>query len=101
MMVRRNYSNEFKEESVKLAQRAGVHISQTARELGLNAEMLRRWVKDFGVRSDGNRGMSAEEHSENVRLRRELRRVTEERDILKKRWVSSRGNCRKIPVYKG
>jgi len=83
-MVRRNYSNEFKEEAVKLAQQASVPISHTARELGLNPEVLRRWVNDFGVSADGNRGMSAEEHSENVRLRRELRRVTEERDILKK-----------------
>ena len=83
-MVRRKYSDEFKEESVKLAQRSGVPMSQTARELGLNREMLRRWVRDFGMRPDGSHRMSPEEHSENVRLRRELRRVTEERDILKK-----------------
>jgi transposase len=84
MMVRRKYSDEFKEESVKLAQRSGVPMSQTAKELGVNREMLRRWVRDFGVRADGSRNMTPEEHSENVRLRRELKRVTEERDILKK-----------------
>ena len=83
-MAKRKYSDDFKEEAVKLAQRSGVPMSQTAKELGLNAEMLRRWVKDFGVRFDGSRGMTPEEHSENVRLRRELKRVTEERDILKK-----------------
>ena len=83
-MTRRVYSDEFKSEAVKLAQRASVPMSQTAKELGLNAEILRRWVKEFGVRADGSRGMTPEEHSENVRLRRELRRVTEERDILKK-----------------
>lgn len=83
-MARRIYSDEFKSESVKLAQRAGVPMSQSAKELGINAELLRRWVKEFGVHPDGGRGMSPEEHSENVRLRRELRRVTEERDILKK-----------------
>lgn len=83
-MGRRKYSDEFKSESVKLAQRSGVPMSQTARELGLNAEILRRWVKEFGARPDGSRGLSPEQHSENVQLRRELRRVTEERDILKK-----------------
>lgn len=83
-MVKRKYSDEFKEESVKLAQRSGVPMSQTAKGLGINAELLRRWVKDFGMSADGSRGMSPAEHSENVRLRRELKRVTEERDILKK-----------------
>ena len=83
-MTRRVYSDEFKSEAVKLAQRAGVPMSQTAKELGIGAELLRRWVKEFGVRADGSRGMTPEEHSENVRLRRELKRVTEERDILKK-----------------
>lgn len=83
-MVRRKYSDEFKEEAVKLAQRSGVPMSQTAKELGLNREMLRRWVRDFGVRPDGSRRMTPEEHTENIGLRRELKRVTEERDILKK-----------------
>ena len=83
-MTRRVYSDEFKSEAVKLAQRSGVPMSQTAKELGIGAELLRRWVKEFGVRTDGSRGMTPEEHSENVRLRRELKRMTEERDILKK-----------------
>ena len=60
-MVRHNYSDEFKDNAVKLAQRADVPVSQSAKELGLNAEVLRRWVKDFGMRADGRRGMSAEE----------------------------------------
>lgn len=83
-MARRVYRDEFKSEAVKLAQRAGVPMSHTAKELGINAELLRRWVKEYGVRGDGSRGMTPEEHSENVRLRRELKRLTEERDILKK-----------------
>ena len=83
-MGRRIYSDEFKEESVKLAQRENVPVSQTARELGVNAEMLRRWIRDFGTQRDGSKGMSPQEHSELLRLRRELRRITEERDILKK-----------------
>ena len=83
-MARSKYSDEFKEEAVKLAQRSGIPMSRTAEELGLNAEILRRWVKEFGLRPDGSREMTPEGHSENIRLRRELKRVTEERDILKK-----------------
>jgi len=83
-MGRRKYSDEFKEEAVKLAQRSGVPMSQTAKELGINAEMLRNWVRQFGSGADGERRMSPAEHSEMIRLRRELKRVTEERDILKK-----------------
>ena len=83
-MVRRKYSDEFKQEAVKLAQRGDVPVNQTAKELGVNTEMLRRWVKEFGTRPDGSRGMSVQQHSELIRLRRELRRVTEERDILRK-----------------
>lgn len=83
-MGRRKYNDEFKEEAVKLAQRESVPVNQTAKELGINAEMLRRWIREFGTRSDGSKGMSPQDHSEMIRLRRELRRVTEERDILKK-----------------
>jgi transposase len=83
-MGRRKYSDEFKEESVKLAQRSGIPVSQTAKELGINAEMLRNWIRQFGAGPDGERRMSPAEHSEMIRLRRELKRVTEERDILKK-----------------
>jgi transposase-like protein len=57
-VLRRKFSDEFKEEAVNLAQRSGVPMSQTAKELGINAEMLRRWVKEFGVCPDGSRGMT-------------------------------------------
>jgi len=83
-MGRRKYSDEFKEEAVKLAQRSGVPMSQTAKELGINAEMLRSWVRQFGSGPGGEKRISPSEHSELIRLRRELKRVTEERDILKK-----------------
>lgn len=83
-MARSKFSDEFKEDAVKLAQKSSIPMSRTAAELGINAELLRRWVKEFGTHPDGSRGMTPEEHTENIRLRRELRRVTEERDILKK-----------------
>ena len=40
----------------------GIPMSQTAKELGIGAELLRRWVKEYGVRSDASRGMTPEGH---------------------------------------
>lgn len=57
-------------------------MSQTAKELGINAEMLRCWVRQFGAW--GEKRISPAEHSGLIRLRRELKRVTEERDTPKK-----------------
>ena len=54
-----------------------------ARDLGLHETVLRRWMQRYGKRSNGTR-LTPDEHEELIRLRREVRRVTEERDILKK-----------------
>lgn len=85
-MLRRQYSDEFKAEAVKLAQRGNVPIRQIAEDLGVGVELLRRWVRQFGVnpKDSGSKNISPDEHSELIRLRRELKRVSEERDILKK-----------------
>jgi len=82
-MNRKEYTNEFKLESVRLAERRDVPVTQVARELGLHATVLRRWMLKFGAKTNGSR-VTPDEHDELIRLRRELRRVTEERDILKK-----------------
>jgi len=54
-----------------------------ARELGLNDTVLYRWKKLYGQRADG-KSIALEEHDELIRLRRENKRLTMERDILKK-----------------
>jgi transposase len=79
----RQYTNEFKLEAVRLAERGDRPVAQIARELGLNDTVLYRWKKLYGKRADG-KSITPEEHEELIRLRREVRRVTEERDILKK-----------------
>lgn len=83
-MQRKHYSNEFKAEAVKLAERGEVSVAQAARDLGVPYEVLRRWVKEFGIQPDGKRAITPDEHAELIRLRREYRIVKEERDILKK-----------------
>ena len=83
MAKRRKFTNEFKLEAVRLAERGDVPVSQVARDLDLHETSLRRWMALYGKRAGANR-LTPEEHDELIRLRREVRRVTEERDILKK-----------------
>ncbi len=83
MRKRREFTNEFKLDAVKLAERGEVPVAQVARDLGLHETVLRRWMQRYGKRSNGTR-LTPDEHEELIRLRREVRRVTEERDILKK-----------------
>ncbi len=82
---RRRFTAEFKAEAVRLAAGSGRPLAQIARELGINEPVLRHWKKPAQA-GDGNRVVP--EHfaqaEEIRRLRRELLRVTEERDILKK-----------------
>jgi len=83
MGKRRKFTNEFKVEAVRLAEQGEVSAAQVARDLGLYESVLGRWVKQFGQQAKGAR-VTPDEHAELIRLRREVRRVSEERDILKK-----------------
>ncbi len=83
-MKRVRFSNEFKSEAVKLSQRGDVSTAQVARDLGIRPELLYKWISQFGPKSDGSSGVSPDERDELIRLRRDLRRVEQERDILKK-----------------
>jgi transposase len=83
MRKRRKFTNEFKLEAVKLAERGEVPVAQVARELDLNVMVLRRWMKLYG-KAAGPQRMTPAEHDELIRLRRENVRLTLERDILKK-----------------
>lgn len=81
-MGRRRFSREFKEEAVRLASVGDRSLSQVARELGIQPSVLSRWRKRLEREAAEPAGESAE--SELKRLRRELERVRQQRDILKK-----------------
>lgn len=83
MAPRRKFTNEFKLEAVALAERGDVPVTQVARDLGLHETVLRRWMGFFGKHAGAQR-VTPEEHDELIQLRRENRRLTEERDILKR-----------------
>lgn len=83
-MSRKRYSSEYKAEAVRLAEQGQKSTAQVARELGVNVEILRRWVREFGIKPNGKAAITPGEHEELIALRRRLKQVTEERDILKK-----------------
>ena len=47
MTSRRRYSREYKVEAVRLVTERGVSVAQAARDLGLHANSLRKWVQDY------------------------------------------------------
>ncbi|MDY0067531.1 MAG: transposase [Steroidobacteraceae bacterium] len=76
---RRQYSDEYKSEAVRLANDSGKPITQVARELGVNANVLHRWMREERKAGAAGKTRSAvkAEQEEIVRLRRELARVTQ------------------------
>ena len=86
-MARRIFSREFKVEAVRLVQERGVSIAQASRDLDLNDNVLRRWIREMssdpGQAFPGRGQMKADE-LEVEKLRREVVRLRAERDILKK-----------------
>jgi len=86
-MGKRTFTREFKLEAVKLVRERGVTIAQASRDLGLHANVLRKWVKDQAMHADQafpGQGKLRVDDAEVARLRRELEKTKAERDILKK-----------------
>jgi transposase len=86
MYKKRYYDPEFKREAVRLVLEDGRRVSEVERSLGITIGVLKNWVKN---RQEHDRepqgGQSATVDAKRTReLERQLARVTEERDILKK-----------------
>jgi transposase-like protein len=83
---RRAFSPEFKADAVRLVKAGDRGVGQVAKELDLTETALREWVKRDEV--DAGKGpqvaLTTAEREELMRLRRENKRLTMERDILKK-----------------
>jgi transposase len=87
MGSRRKHSKEFKLEAVRLAKEPGGSIKQTAERLGIHSTLLHTWIRQLtvdGAQAFPGNGRLKPDDEEIRRLRSELKRVTEERDILKK-----------------
>jgi len=79
------YPPAFRAEAIRLIRSSGKPMAQIARELEVTTETLRQWSKqadiDDGLRHDG---LTTEETEEVRRLRREIKTLREEREILVK-----------------
>ncbi len=87
MRIRRKHSKEFKLEAIRLATQPGATVKKTAENLGIHPSQIQTWKRELTVDGDqafpGN-GRLKPDDEEIRKLRLELKRTREERDILKK-----------------
>ena len=84
---RKHYSKQFKIDAVKLVTEQGYKVSEAARNLGIHHSSLRNWKKQ--LETDGNQSFPGKGHmtsdkEELFRLRKEVKKLRMEREILKK-----------------
>jgi len=80
--TRRKFTDQFKADAVALVEESGGQIAKVAKELGIYDSSLGNWVRQ--AREEAAGAPTAEERAEIRELKRELERVTRERDILGK-----------------
>ena len=87
------YNNEFKQEAVNQVVVHGYSVSDVSERLGISNKSLYDWVKRFSKPAK-RREEDDDLRTENARLKRELKRAQEERDILKEAAVFFAGESK-------
>ncbi len=82
-MSGKRYTEEFKIEAVKQVTERGYAAADVAARLGVSSHSLYPWVKRYSI-PDAERVAVQDQQTEIHQLKAKLKRVTEERDILKK-----------------
>jgi transposase len=83
--ARRSFTDEFKAGAVRLVLDEGKSIPEVARDLDLTESSFRGWVERARAdRSNGETGLTTAERDELKQLRKQVRELQMERDILKK-----------------
>jgi len=81
-MSKKRYTQEFKDEAVRLIGDRKYSVADTSKRLGVSIHSLYKWLG--GQRVHSQEQSQAALQSENLRLKKALLRAEEERDILKK-----------------
>ncbi len=81
---RKRYTPEFKADAVRLVLEEGLASTRVAADLSVSTSSLHAWVKQARVDKRQADGLTSDEKAELTRLRREVRILEEEREILKK-----------------
>ena len=87
MATRRQFSQEFKVEAVKLVSERRVGVSQAARDLDVGDTVLRKWMRELAQdpsQAFPGKGVMKPEQAEIDKLPKEVAKLKMERDILKK-----------------
>ena len=79
----KQYSKEFKEEAVALVRDQGYSVPEAAKSLGIASNMLYRWKERFEAQLEG-KVLSEDERAELKHLRKEVKTLRMEKEILKK-----------------
>ena len=97
-MSRKQYPEAFKITAVKQVTEAGFSAYEVADRLGTTTNSLYSWIRKYGPRSRDYRKVS-QEAGEIRRLKKELKWVTDERDLLKKSRRTSQVTPSEIGLY--
>ncbi len=91
MAAKKQYIKESKLDAISLVLDQGYTVSEAARSLEINANMLRRWIKEYHADDDGQafrgNGKLTPEQEEIRRLKLENKRLKLEKQILKEATV--------------
>jgi len=79
-----SYTSEFKQSAVKLATESKQPVAATARDLGVNVNTLHTWIGKYSAPKKGSEQIDQHIYDEVKKLKKDLARVTQERDLLKK-----------------
>lgn len=93
-MSHKRYTEEFKMQAVKHITENGHSISEVGRRLGVTPKSLYSWLERYGDNKEAYQQESVSQ-AEIKRLQKELKRVTQERDILKEAAVYFAGESKK------
>jgi transposase len=81
---RRSFTPEFKAEVVELCRAGDRSIGQVARDLDLTETSVRKWIAQADIDSGLRDGLTSAERDEMARLRKDVRMLREDRDILRR-----------------